>query len=409
VTPRGAASPGAPLLVRARRRIALLVTGAVLLGVLLAGAVTWLSVMRERDTGTEQALRNTALGADDVTDPPAGISLFILDASGAVTRSSGAPVGLPERSLMQQARTRPGVILRTVHRPEGEYLTATARHDAVVVQAVADLTTRDAEQHRLAVGLGLATLVGLLLALALGRLLANRATAPLAEALARQRRFVADASHELRTPLSRLALRAELLTRELPADSPARTSGDAERLLTDAREMSEVLNDLLLSAQLRGDRRPTDAVDLARLATEVVASDQQRATRGGVTLTLEDPPTGPLQVSGSAPALRRALVALVDNALAHTPSGGAVRVRVGREDGTVRVDVTDTGEGFDPSQLPALLRPFGRGHEDRRRFGLGLALVTDVLEAHDGRLSAHSEPGRGATWTVRLPLRPPTG
>ena len=114
MTPRGAASPGAPLLVRARRRIALLVTGAVLLGVLLAGAVTWLSVMRERDTGTEQALRNTALGADDVIDPPVGISLFILDASGAVTRSSGAPVGLPERSLMQQARTRPGVTLRTV-------------------------------------------------------------------------------------------------------------------------------------------------------------------------------------------------------------------------------------------------------------------------------------------------------
>ena len=85
-----------------------------------------------------------------------------------------------------------------------------------VVAAVKDLSLRLNEQRRLGWGLALASLIGLVVAVLVGHLLAGRATSPLAEALNRQRRFVADASHELRTPLSRVVLRAEMVQEELP-------------------------------------------------------------------------------------------------------------------------------------------------------------------------------------------------
>jgi two-component system, OmpR family, sensor kinase len=399
---RGVASD-APVLVQARRRIALLVTGAILLGVLLASGVTWVSVMRERDASTEAMLRSAALSADDTDEAPLGISLFIRRPDGTVAHSSGAPQSMPDTSLMDQAGE--GVTVRTVHRLDDEYLTATARHNGRVVQAVSDLRGREAEQRRLIFGLGLASLLGLGLALVAGRLLARRATRPLEEALARQRRFVADASHELRTPLTRLSLRAELLARELDATPSSTARKDASQLLSDAREMSGVLSDLLLSAQLRAGTAPGDDIDVTELVAQAVAADRLRAEQAGVTLTLDAPePYERIEVHGSRTALRRALGALLDNALAHTPAGATITVRVGREGTWARIDVIDTGEGFDARRLPELLRPFRRGHDDHRRFGLGLALVSDVLEAHGGTLGAESSPGEGAHWTVRLPL-----
>ena len=402
-------TPDHPL-ARARRHIALLVAGAVMLGVALASAVTWLSVVRARDASADRALVAATAHADDVADPPADTWLFIRSADGRLGHSPGPPDGFPLAAPMDQvARTgRPDQ--RQVQVAGTEYSVRTVQREGAVVQAVEDLSGREAERHRLAGALLLALVVGLALALAAGTVLARRATQPLAEALARQRRFVADASHELRTPLSRLAMRAELLTRELDAGHPAAAPSseaarrDADLLLRDARAMSEVLNDLLLAAQLRAHPGGGSPVDVAALVGEVVAADQVRAVQGGITLTASGlRPPGPT-VLGSPSALRRALGALVDNALAHTPRGGTVTVRAAAGAEQVRVSVTDDGEGFDPSRLEELLRPFGRGHDDRRRFGLGLALVRDVLEAHGGTLDADSRPGHGATWTITLPV-----
>ena len=430
---RREAAEASPALDRARRHVALMVAGAVMLGVLLASAVTWVAVVRARDVSANRALASAAAHADDVEDPPADTWLFIRDAAGQLQRTPGAPDLLPVRALVEQVARDGRADQREVTVAGTEYAVRTVARDGSVVQAVEDLSGREAERHRLAGALLLALVVGLALALVAGTALARRATRPLAEALERQRRFVADASHELRTPLSRLAMRAELLTRELapgPAVAPPPPPGmpgearaesvdagtgqsvpetsarrDAELLLADARAMSEVLNDLLLSAQLRADPRVGSTVDVGALVAEVVAADQVRAERAGVSLTAAGPApgAGAATVLGSPSALRRALGALVDNALSHTPPGGTVHVTTALEGDRVRVRVHDNGEGFDPRRLEELLRPFGRGHDDRRRFGLGLALVRDVLEAHRGTLGVESSPGHGATWTVTLP------
>ena len=417
-----------PALDRARRHVATMVAAAVMLGVLLASGVTWLAVVRARDASANRALSAAAEHADDVQDPPADTFLFIRDASGHVHRTPDAPAGLPVAAAMTQVGRTRHVDQREVSIAGTEYAVRTVVRDGAVVQAAQDLTGREQERQRLAGALLLALLVGLALALAAGTALARRATRPLAEALERQRRFVADASHELRTPLSRLAMRAELLTRELrpaPATGPtasdptatgptaagddhaAAARRDADLLLRDAQTMSEVLNDLLVSAQLRVNPAGGTPVDVAALVTEVVAADQVRADLADISLTAAGPSTGGegTTVLGSPTALRRALGALVDNALAHTPPGGTVQLTTTTDGHRVRVSVRDDGEGLDPDRLEELLRPFGRGHDDRRRFGLGLALVRDVLEAHGGTLGVESSPGHGANWIISLPVR----
>jgi two-component system, OmpR family, sensor kinase len=113
-------------------------------------------------------------------------------------------------------------------------------------------------------------------------------------------------------------------------------------------------------------------------------------------------------VAGVRSALHRAVGALVDNALAHNGTGGHVTVGVRRRGDKVVLTVADDGEGLDPEVTDTLLHRFGRGEQSAghgRRFGLGLALVREVVEAHRGRLEIDGRPGVGATVTIVLPAQ----
>jgi two-component system, OmpR family, sensor kinase len=286
----------------------------------------------------------------------------------------------------------------------------------VVVSAAAYLTGRAEGRERLAASIGVlerdrsadfrsaAKLAGLgVLALAasagVGVFAARRAVGPLDDALRRQRRFVADASHELRTPLAVVHTRAQLIQARTP-------SGDArapivDQLVADTRVLGDVVTDLLIAAQLEAGRAPREDVDLLALARATVASYEVAAT--DVRLVAD----GEAVVAHVAPtAVRRALTCLVDNAVAHSPMGGTVRVDV-REAarGAVQLVVVDEGPGF-PDDVEALTERFRRagGDEDARpRFGLGLALVRDVAESHGGRLELRSVPPHGGAATIELP------
>ncbi len=112
-----------------------------------------------------------------------------------------------------------------------------------------------------------------------------------------------------------------------------------------------------------------------------------------------------VRVNGAPAALRRALVALVDNAISHTPEGSVV-VRVTGDDDVVRIAVADDGEGLDPADTQRLTERFSRGASgsgQSRRFGLGLALVDEVVRAHEGHLELTGAIGQGATATMVLP------
>jgi signal transduction histidine kinase len=125
-----------------------------------------------------------------------------------------------------------------------------------------------------------------------------------------------------------------------------------------------------------------------------------------------------LQGTGSVPEvsvdgtrIERAVANLLRNALEHTPSGGRVEVSVAAADGHVELRVADTGDGIEPEDLRHIWDRFYRAEKSRRRApgngdgaGLGLAIVRGIVEAHGGTVEAHSSPGRGTTFNIRLPL-----
>jgi signal transduction histidine kinase len=113
-------------------------------------------------------------------------------------------------------------------------------------------------------------------------------------------------------------------------------------------------------------------------------------------------------VRGDAGWLERLLLNLVDNAIAFTPAGGRVDVRVSQRAGSGQIDVADTGIGVGPADLPHLFERFYQAEPSRSArgggIGLGLSLARWIVLRHSGSIDVNSEPGRGSVFTVRLPL-----
>jgi two-component system OmpR family sensor kinase len=384
------------LLRSATRRIAL--QSAALLAVVVALAVVAAAAVfdRAQHAEIERTIRNAASSADDVGDPPPGV-ILIESRSGGARLTPGAPGG-----LVRLATARDGKGSAEV---DGHgYATYTRTRDGVRYVAAYDMAGHHRQEVRLiwsAVGAGV---VGVLLAAGAGWLIGRRAVQPLAAALSLQRRFVTDASHELRTPLTVLHTRAQILRRRLGDHVDPDQLRELNLLVDDTSALGEVVSDLLLSAQLERDDLSGVAIDLRDLARAVVASLAPLADANGTSLQAEVE-AGQWRVNGAPAALRRALVALVDNAISHTPNG-AVVVQVSGDDETVRVSVVDNGEGLDPADTGRLTERFSRGASGTghgRRFGLGLALVDEVVRAHDGRLEIAGVIDAGATVTMVLP------
>ncbi|GAA0571775.1 HAMP domain-containing sensor histidine kinase [Paractinoplanes ferrugineus] len=397
--------PDQALLLRARRVIAVQTAAAITVSLLVLGALALVVMIHSQNTAAATLLRQTAATAEDVDDPPPGVWIFMRDAAGRIDATEDAPAGLPDRVTLDRVRAGASATTTRIDGREGGYLALTRQRGTRTVQVVMSRHEQHDERERLLGALLAGEVVGLLIAALSAALLARRATAPLAEALTRQRQFVADASHELRTPLTQLHTRAQLLQMDLRAGAgPAEITTDVDHLVTGTRHLGEVVEDLLLSTQLgrRDDSRAP--VDLCTVAAEVITEQAGRARNQDVTLTLDPGAGGPAVVRGHRAALRRVLTALVDNALSHTSAGGHVSVAVGREHATVTVVVRDDGTGFDPADAERLFARFARaGGSDHRRFGLGLALAREVISGHGGTIEAWGSPGQGAAFTFRLP------
>ncbi|HEX8869145.1 MAG TPA: ATP-binding protein, partial [Lentzea sp.] len=166
------------------------------------------------------------------------------------------------------------------------------------------------------------------------------------------------------------------------------------------RGLGDVVDDLLLSAQLSG-RSAGQTVDLAAVAESAVRGESERAAERGIVLTVEHAGV-PLVVNGVETALRRAVDELLANAVRHTPEGGRITVRALSVAGQVELMVADTGEGFEARDAERLFERFQHG-QGEKRFGLGLALVREIVTGHGGTVEAAGHPGRGARFTLRLP------
>jgi signal transduction histidine kinase len=222
----------------------------------------------------------------------------------------------------------------------------------------------------------------------------------------RQRRsLLADVSHELRTPLSVVQGNLEALLDGVHPPDEAHLAS----ILDETRVLSRLVDDLRTLAlsetgSLPLHREPTD---VAVLVTEVAASFRAAAEAVGVTLEAGVEDDLPL-LDVDPVRTREILSNLVANALRYTPRGGSVTLRAAVEPGRdrVRLSVQDTGSGIAPDVLPHVFDRFWKSAESRGS-GLGLAIAKNLVEAHGGEIHAESEPARGTTIWLLLPIEAP--
>jgi signal transduction histidine kinase len=395
---------------RARHRVAVVVAFSVSALLALVGGIAYSMLVRGQEG---QIHRDLAYNAGRVDTPlfSGCMWIFVFDRAtlSSAPSNAAAPVGFPESDVLRAVALDGLTRLSTVARDGTLYYVRTQPRGSVTVQAVFDARYQLSDRRHLLFALVLAEVIGLVAAGCLGLLVGRHTVAPLAEALVRQRTFVADASHELRTPIAQLHTHAQVLLRRA---RHGRTAGpeELERLVGTTRLLGEIVDDLLLSARLSAtpvDRLPTEWIDLRAIAEAAVAAEADRSAERGITVTLDRPDT-PLTVPGVASALRRVVGELLANALTHTPTGGRIDVTL-RRDGRSLADlvVTNTGQGFDPADAERIFERFYRGQPtDDRQFGLGLALVREVVTSHGGTIEATGLPGRGACFRVRLPTPP---
>jgi two-component system, OmpR family, sensor histidine kinase MprB len=229
----------------------------------------------------------------------------------------------------------------------------------------------------------------------------NDMLAALSASRDRQRRLVADAGHELRTPLTSLRTNLDLL---LQADAAGGLDATARaELLDDVRaqieEMSNLVGDLV---ELARDEPLTPVVEQVDLA-EVVESAVVRARRRGTSLTFEVE-TDPWWVVGESASLERAVTNLLDNAVKWSPPGGTIRIRLNH--GTLTVD--DEGPGIAPRDRDHVFERFYRSEESRSMpgSGLGLSIVRQVIERHDGSVRVDESNDGGTRMVLQVPGAP---
>lgn len=222
--------------------------------------------------------------------------------------------------------------------------------------------------------------------------------------------FLAMMSHELRTPLNAVIGFSDLMRIEAfgPVGSD-RYREYASDIHDSARHLLSLINDILdLSKIERGSMKPEDEIlDVAAAVSAVETLVKDRAERGQVTLKLDIPDALPALKADSR-QLKQMLANLLSNAIKFTDPGGSVTVEVRHDpkDG-YRFDVTDTGVGLAPEDIPKALAPFvqverGHGHKHEGT-GLGLPLTKRMVELHSGRLELKSEFGVGTCASLVFP------
>lgn len=222
--------------------------------------------------------------------------------------------------------------------------------------------------------------------------------------------FLTVVSHELRTPVTSVLGRAQWLRRRVHGDETlARGLAEIEE---NARAQVGLINDLLevskiASGSLRLDRRSVDLRDVVEAAARTVRAV---AEAKGVRLAVEYPPE-PVLVFADPERFAQVVWNVLANAIKFTPHGGEVRALAGGDVAEAWVRVSDTGAGIDPKFLPHVFDRFRQGDGSMTRahggLGLGLAIVKHIVELHGGQVDAESDgPGKGATFTVKLPTDP---
>jgi len=429
---------------RARLRLALWYAGALAVILVAVGGTAYLILRHELDGEVDDSL---SVAARDLLTRPAPVLLgeapggngeppggdgddhspggrepsrtIATDVFYLVLKSDGTVLsnprgieleGFPLASLARDAAA--GSTNSDFNGPDHHYrvvaapLAASGGSGAAALVVGRSLDARDYQLKVLAYVLAVGGFVGVVFAALGGFWIAGRALVPIRRALETQRQFVSDASHELRTPVAVVKANAELVLRH-PHQTVEANADQVVAINEEADHMAKLVGDLLTLARADEQRLTLERapLNLDELLDGLVRDMTALAEAKGVALSA-DLSAG--RVDGDAQRLRQLGAILLDNAVKFTPAGGTVRVRSWRDGSRSVFSVTDTGPGVALEDQPHIFDRFYRS--DRARSseggtGLGLAIARWIAEAHGGRVTVESTPGRGATLVVRLPAR----
>ncbi len=221
-----------------------------------------------------------------------------------------------------------------------------------------------------------------------------------------QRNFLLDASHELKTPLTVIQTEIEMLQM-----NPSLTSEERENLqnlLSEVEYASKLAVDLIYLSRLESSVANFSNVDMSAVVREVVSHHSSLAKRKDIRLLVKS--MGKSWVRGDHEPLKRAVSNVVENAIKYTPAGGKVEVnsRVDRSASIFVLTVQDNGPGIGTDEVPRVFDRFYRTKSarggDEKGSGLGLSIAKRIVEQHKGTITMHSEPGKGSTVRIEIPL-----
>jgi PAS domain S-box-containing protein len=212
-------------------------------------------------------------------------------------------------------------------------------------------------------------------------------------------------SHDLRNPLGAIGLGATLLMQQF-GDDP-RAQKHLETIRRSATRMEHLIDDLLDMASINAGKFTIKrgAVDVGQLVHEAVDMHEQVANERGIRLVDDTADVRGLRLQADRNRMLQVFSNLLGNSLKFCSEGDLITVGGRREQGHIRFEVSDTGPGIAGAELPHIFEPYWSGAtRTKKGTGLGLFITKAIIEAHGGDIDVASEPGKGATFTMRIPL-----
>ncbi len=231
----------------------------------------------------------------------------------------------------------------------------------------------------------------------------NEMAARLAATEERERQFLMSVSHELRTPLTAIKGHVDAL-RDGLIEEPELVAASLDVVANEATRLERLVGDVLDLAKLRAHRFTvhTEEVDMGRLVSHAHDSFGDEARRREIVFTVEGADGAPTVITDGDRVLQ-VITNLLKNAFRWTPDGGTVALALASSNGTVRVEVSDTGPGISADDASRIFSPFVSS--DTQGMGLGLPIARELAGALGGRIELETTPGSGSRFRLVLPAR----
>jgi two-component system phosphate regulon sensor histidine kinase PhoR len=220
-----------------------------------------------------------------------------------------------------------------------------------------------------------------------------------------RRDFVANVSHEFKTPLTSIRGYTETLLGGAK-DDPQIALDFLYTIERNAKHLEALVSDLLTLAKLEAEVPASrEELDLKAVIDDQIASRAKALREREIQVTLDCPQ---IHIQADRSRLGTALSNLIDNAIHYNKQRGEIRIAAAAQNGTVRLSVTDTGNGIPSEELPRIFERFYRVDKARSRdsggTGLGLSIVKHAIESQGGSITVASKLGAGSTFTIQLPV-----